>query len=42
LASQPPELLEKVQQYRQNLTSSVTEKQEKLDELGYEDYLKQM
>jgi 5-(carboxyamino)imidazole ribonucleotide mutase len=42
LASHQPELLEKVQQYRQNLTSSVKEKQEKLDELGYEDYLKQM
>jgi 5-(carboxyamino)imidazole ribonucleotide mutase len=42
LASHQPELLEKVQQYRQNLTTSVTEKQKKLDELGYEDYLKQM
>jgi 5-(carboxyamino)imidazole ribonucleotide mutase len=42
LASHQPELLEKVQQYRQNLTTSVMEKQAKLDELGYEDYLKQM
>ncbi len=42
LASHQPELLEKVQQYRQSLTTSVMAKQAKLDELGYEDYLKTM
>ena len=39
LASHQPELLEKVQQYRQNLAQSVMEKQAQLDELGYEQYL---
>jgi 5-(carboxyamino)imidazole ribonucleotide mutase len=42
LASHQPKLLEKVQQYRQSLTTSVLEKQAKLDELGYEDYLRKM
>jgi 5-(carboxyamino)imidazole ribonucleotide mutase len=42
LAVQQPELLEKVQQYRQNLQKSVMTKQEKLEQLGYEQYLKQM
>ncbi len=42
LAAQQPELLEKVQQYRQNLQKSVMTKQEKLEQLGYEQYLKQM
>ncbi|MFB8788937.1 MAG: 5-(carboxyamino)imidazole ribonucleotide mutase [Potamolinea sp.] len=41
LASHQPELLEKVQQYRQNLNQSVMEKQAKLDELGYQQYLEQ-
>ncbi len=39
LASHQPELLERVQQYRQNLAQSVMEKQAKLDELGYQQYL---
>jgi 5-(carboxyamino)imidazole ribonucleotide mutase len=39
LASHQPELLERVQQYRQNLAQSVMEKQTKLDELGYQQYL---
>jgi 5-(carboxyamino)imidazole ribonucleotide mutase len=39
LASHQPELLNKVQQYRQNLAQSVMEKQAKLDELGYQKYL---
>jgi 5-(carboxyamino)imidazole ribonucleotide mutase len=39
LASHQPELLEQVQQYRQNLAQSVMEKQTKLDQLGYEQYL---
>jgi 5-(carboxyamino)imidazole ribonucleotide mutase len=39
LASHQPELLEKVQQYRQNLAQSVMDKQAQLDELGYQQYL---
>src|ERR671933_197853 len=39
LASHQPELLERVQQYRQNLAQSVMEKQSQLDELGYQQYL---
>ena len=39
LASHQPELLERVQQYRQNLTESVMQKQAQLDELGYQKYL---
>ena len=39
LATQQPELLERVQQYRQTLAQSVIEKQAKLDELGYQQYL---
>lgn len=39
LASHQPELLERVQQYRQNLKKSVMEKQSRLDELGYQQYL---
>jgi 5-(carboxyamino)imidazole ribonucleotide mutase len=40
LAIQQPELLEKVQHYRQSLTDMVMEKQAKLDEVGYRQYLK--
>lgn len=39
LASHQPELLEKVQQYRHNLAQSVMDKQAKLEELGYQQYL---
>ena len=39
LASHQPELLERVQQYRQNLAQSVMEKQAQLDQLGYQQYL---
>ncbi|MBG1268039.1 5-(carboxyamino)imidazole ribonucleotide mutase [Nostoc sp. WHI] len=42
LATYQPELLEKVQQYRQTLSESVIAKQAKLEQLGYEQYLKQM
>jgi 5-(carboxyamino)imidazole ribonucleotide mutase len=42
LASHQPELLERVQQYRQNLAQSVMEKQARLDELGYQQYLAKM
>ncbi|MGK7919449.1 MAG: 5-(carboxyamino)imidazole ribonucleotide mutase [Trichodesmium sp.] len=39
LASHQPELLEQVQKYRQTLAESVIEKQTKLDEIGYREYL---
>lgn len=39
LASNQPELLEKVQQYRQSLTKTVMEKQERLEQLGVQSYL---
>ncbi|MEO0967764.1 MAG: 5-(carboxyamino)imidazole ribonucleotide mutase [Cyanobacteria bacterium J06639_18] len=39
LGTQQPELLEKIQQYRQSLNDSVMAKQERLDELGYQKYL---
>ena len=42
LASHQPELLERVQQYRHNLSQSVIEKQAQLDELGYKQYLAKM
>lgn len=42
LASHQPELLEQVQQYRQNLAQSVMDKQAQLDELGYQQYLAKM
>jgi 5-(carboxyamino)imidazole ribonucleotide mutase len=42
LASQNPELLQKVLDYRQSLANMVMEKQDKLDELGSEKYLQQM
>lgn len=41
LASHQPELLAKVQQYRQNLAQSVIEKQARLEQLGYQQYLAQ-
>jgi 5-(carboxyamino)imidazole ribonucleotide mutase len=39
LATHDPALLEKVQQYRQNLAQIVIEKQSKLEEKGYKRYL---
>ncbi len=39
LASHQPELLEQVQKYRQTLSESVMDKQIKLDQLGYQEYL---
>jgi 5-(carboxyamino)imidazole ribonucleotide mutase len=42
LASHQPELLDKVQTYRQNLTESVMEKQSQLEEIGYQAYLQRM
>jgi 5-(carboxyamino)imidazole ribonucleotide mutase len=41
LATAQPQLLAKVQQYRQTLSESVLAKQAKLEELGYEKYLQQ-
>ena len=42
LATHQPELLSRVQQYRQSLEESVLAKQKRLEQLGYQDYLKQM
>lgn len=42
LATHQPQLLEQVQQYRQSLATSVMEKQAKLEQLGYQNYLSQM
>jgi 5-(carboxyamino)imidazole ribonucleotide mutase len=42
LASHNADLLEKVQRYRENLTRSVLDKQTKLEQLGYQQYLAQM
>jgi len=39
LASHQSELLAKVQQYRQNLAQSVLDKQARLEQLGYQQYL---
>lgn len=41
MATHQPELLEKVQKYRQTLSESVIAKQIKLQQLGYEQYLQQ-
>jgi 5-(carboxyamino)imidazole ribonucleotide mutase len=41
LAAHNPELFKKVQQYRQDLASSVLDKQAKLEQLGYQQYLEQ-
>jgi len=42
IATQQIELLKKIQNYRQNLCESVIAKQAKLQQMGYEQYLKQM
>lgn len=42
LATHQPELLKRVQDYRQSLTQSVMEKQARLDEQGYKQYLADM
>ena len=39
LGTQEPELLEKIQHYRQNLSETVMAKQARLEELGYQEYL---
>ncbi|MCT7980568.1 5-(carboxyamino)imidazole ribonucleotide mutase [Laspinema olomoucense] len=42
LATHQPHLLDLVQQYRQSLNDSVMEKQGRLEQLGYQEYLTQM
>jgi 5-(carboxyamino)imidazole ribonucleotide mutase len=42
LATHTPKLLEKVVEYRQDLTQMVSQKQQQLDELGYQKYLTKM
>jgi len=42
LATSDPELLTKVQEYRHNLTEIVMEKQAKLEQVGYQEYLNNM
>jgi 5-(carboxyamino)imidazole ribonucleotide mutase len=42
LASHQPELLEKVLQYRADLKTMVMEKQQKLDQVGYQQYLQSL
>ena len=42
LASHQPALLDRVQKYRHNLAASVMEKQERLNHIGYQEYLTQM
>lgn len=42
LATSQPDLQERVQQYRQTLTQSVMAKQQRLEDLGYQQYLRQM
>lgn len=42
LASHDPKLMKKIQEYRQNLTQTVIDKQKELKQLGYENYLKKM
>lgn len=42
LACQQPDLLEKVMDYRQSLKDRVVEKQAKLDQIGYQQYLQEM
>ena len=42
LATSDPELLEKLKAYSEKLKDQVVEKAEKLDKLGYKEYMKQM
>ncbi len=42
LAAHEPELLEQVQRYRETLAESVLEKQARLDQLGYQQYIAKM
>ena len=42
IATHQPQLLERVQHYRQTLANSVIEKQAKLEQVGYQQYLSNM
>ena len=42
MASHRPELLQKITEYRQDLTEMALDKQQKLENLGYQEYLTQM
>ncbi|WP_017661714.1 5-(carboxyamino)imidazole ribonucleotide mutase [Baaleninema simplex] len=42
LATHDPDLLDRVQAYRTHLSDTVLDKQARLDDLGYKDYLKKM
>jgi 5-(carboxyamino)imidazole ribonucleotide mutase len=42
LATSNPQLQSQIQQYRQDLSQTVVDKQERLDKLGYQAYLTQM
>ena len=42
IASHNPELCQKVVEYRQHLTQTVLDKQQRLNNLGYQEYLTQM
>ncbi|GAB4282122.1 MAG: 5-(carboxyamino)imidazole ribonucleotide mutase [Oscillatoriaceae cyanobacterium] len=42
LASHQPELLKQVMEYRHSLANSVLEKQQRLNQIGYQEYLAQM
>lgn len=42
LATSNPELLDKIKEYKDGLKDSVIAKKEKLEEIGYSEYLKQM
>jgi 5-(carboxyamino)imidazole ribonucleotide mutase len=42
LATSNQKLHSQIQQYRQNLSQTVADKQVRLDKLGYQDYLAQM
>lgn len=42
LGTQDSDLQSKIEQYRQNLSQSVLDKQQRLDKLGYQEYLSKM
>jgi len=42
LATSDPELLERLKAYSEKLKNQVVAKADKLEEIGYEEYLKQM
>jgi len=42
LATSDPEMLEKIKAYKESLKESVVAKKEKIEKIGYQEYLKQM